>query len=131
MIQEFLWSFEILITNVLDIIYSFYFDYIISMSVPFKRRLFSQNSMYNCGVIGIESWTISHTFAVIFAVTVPHPRWQWKRCSGLLSCLIPMIHQFLKQHTLHVPPQCRLAFLLKPTWFLLIQLDPLLATHFC
>ena len=41
--------------------------------------------MYNCGVIGIESWTISHTFAVIFAATAPHPRWRRKPCNGLLS----------------------------------------------
>ena len=38
-IQEFLWIFEVLITSVLDIIYSFVFDYIISMPVPFKRHL--------------------------------------------------------------------------------------------
>ena len=55
LIQEFEWSFEILITNILDTIYSFYFDYIIPMSVPFKKCLFCQNPMYNCGVIGIES----------------------------------------------------------------------------
>ena len=36
LIQEFVWSSEILIPNVLDIIYSVYFNYIISMSVPFK-----------------------------------------------------------------------------------------------
>ena len=53
--QEFVWSSEILIPNVLDIIYSFYFDYIISMSIPFKGRLFCQNPMYNCGVIDVES----------------------------------------------------------------------------
>ena len=40
LIQEFIWSFEVLITNVLDIICSFIFDYIISMPVPFKRHLF-------------------------------------------------------------------------------------------
>ena len=38
-IQEFLWIFEVLITSVLDISYSFVFDYIISMPVPFKRHL--------------------------------------------------------------------------------------------
>ena len=55
LIKEFVWSFEILIPNVLDIIYSFYFGYIISMSIPFKRYLFFfQNPMYNCGVIGVE-----------------------------------------------------------------------------
>ena len=31
---------EVLITNVLDIIYSFLFDYIISMPVPFKTHVF-------------------------------------------------------------------------------------------
>ena len=36
LLQEFVWSFEILILNVLDIIYSFYFDYIISMSQHFN-----------------------------------------------------------------------------------------------
>ena len=55
LIQEFVLSYEILIPNVLDIIYSFYFDYIISRSIPFKGRLFCQNPMYNCGVIGVES----------------------------------------------------------------------------
>ena len=40
LIQEFIWSFQILNPNVLDIIYSSYFDYIISMSIPFKRHLF-------------------------------------------------------------------------------------------
>ena len=37
------------------IIYSFYFNYIISMSVPFKGHPFCQNLMYNSGVIGVES----------------------------------------------------------------------------
>ena len=55
LIQEFIWSFEVLIPNVLDIIYSFYFDYIISMPVPLKRHLFCQNLMYNCAVISVES----------------------------------------------------------------------------
>ena len=55
LIQEFVWSLEILIVNVLDKIYSLYFDYIISMSVSFKIHLFCQNQMYNCGVIGVES----------------------------------------------------------------------------
>ena len=41
--------------------------------------------MHNCGVIGVESWTISYTFAVIFSATAPHPGWHWKPCSGLLS----------------------------------------------
>ena len=54
------------------------------MSIPFKGRLFCQNPMYNCGVIDVESWTISHTFAVIFAATAPHPRWRRKPCNGLL-----------------------------------------------
>ena len=40
LIQEFIWIFEVLITNVLDIIYSFVFDYIISISVTFKRHYF-------------------------------------------------------------------------------------------
>ena len=44
LIQEFVWSFEILILNVLDIIYSFYFDYIISMSQHFNRHLFLSRS---------------------------------------------------------------------------------------
>ena len=74
-----------LIPNVLDIIYSFYFDYIISRSIPFKGRLFCQNPMYNCGVIGVESWTISHTFTEIFDATAPHPRWRQKPCNGLLQ----------------------------------------------
>ena len=55
LIQEFQWSFEILIPNVLDIVHSFYFDYIMSMSIPFKRHLLCQNPMYNCGVISVES----------------------------------------------------------------------------
>ena len=57
LIQELVWNFEILIPNVLDIVYSFYVDYIISMSTPSKRHLFCccQNPMYNCGVIGVES----------------------------------------------------------------------------
>ena len=55
LIQEFLRSFEALMMNALDIIYSFYFDYIISMPVPFKRHFFCQNPMYNCGVISVES----------------------------------------------------------------------------
>ena len=54
------------------------------MSIPFKRYLLCQNPMYNYGVIGIESWTISHTFTVIFATTAPHPRWRRKPCNGLL-----------------------------------------------
>ena len=73
-----------MIPNVLDIIYSFYIDYIISMSIPFKGHIFCQNPMYNRGVIGVESLTISHTFAVIFAATAPHPRWRWKPCNALL-----------------------------------------------
>ena len=44
LIQEFLRSFEALMMNVLDIIYSFYFDYIISMPVPFKRHFFLSKS---------------------------------------------------------------------------------------
>ena len=44
LIQEFIWIFEVLITNVLDIIYSFIFDYIISMPVPLKRHLFLSKS---------------------------------------------------------------------------------------
>ena len=55
LIKEFVWSFEILIPNVLDIVHSFYFDCIISMSIPFRRHLFCQNPMYTCGVIGVES----------------------------------------------------------------------------
>ena len=35
LIQEFVWSFKILIPNVLDIIYSCYFDYVIFMPIPF------------------------------------------------------------------------------------------------
>ena len=46
LIQEFVWSFKIFIPNVLDIICSFYFDYIISMSIPFKTHIFCQNLMY-------------------------------------------------------------------------------------
>ena len=65
-----------MIANVLDIIYSFSLDHIISMSVPFERHLFCQNPMYDCGVIGVESRTIPHTFAVIFAATAPYPRWR-------------------------------------------------------
>ena len=44
LIQEFVWSLEILIVNVLDKIYSLYFDYIISMSVLFKIHLFLSKS---------------------------------------------------------------------------------------
>ena len=55
LILEFLWSFEILNPSILDIIYSSYFDCIISMSIPFKEHLFCQNPMYNCGVICVES----------------------------------------------------------------------------
>ena len=40
--------------------------------------------MYHCVVIGVESLTMSHTFAVIFAATAPHSRWRWKPCNGLL-----------------------------------------------
>ena len=40
LIQGFVWSFEILITNVLPLTYSIYFDYIMSMSVPFKNIFF-------------------------------------------------------------------------------------------
>ena len=32
----------------------------------------------------VESW-IFHTFAVIFAVTAPHPRWRQRPCNGLLQ----------------------------------------------
>ena len=55
LIQEFIWSFEILITNVLDIIYSFIFVYLISIPVPFIGHLFYQNPMYNYGVVCVES----------------------------------------------------------------------------
>ena len=56
LIQEFIWIFEVLITNVLDIIYSFVFDYIISISVTLLRHyFFCQNPMYKCGVISVES----------------------------------------------------------------------------
>ena len=61
------------------------------MSIPFKGRLFCQNPMYNCGVIGVESWTISHTFAVIFAAAAPHPRWRQKPCNGLFFCINPFL----------------------------------------
>ena len=57
------------------------------MSIRFKRHLFGQNPIYNCGAIGIESWTISHRFAVIFAPTAPHQRWRRKPCNGLLTVL--------------------------------------------
>ena len=54
LIQEFVWSFEILIPNILAIIYSFYLDYIISMSVPSKIHHFCQNPMdWDCGIIGV------------------------------------------------------------------------------
>ena len=55
LIQKFIWNFEVLITNVLDTIYYFYFNYIISMSVPFKRHLFCQNLMYNCVINSVEN----------------------------------------------------------------------------
>ena len=63
------------------------------MAAHFKRHLFCQNPIYNCGVIGVESWTKSHIFAVIFAAsTGPHPRWRRKPCNGLFhetKCLAP------------------------------------------
>ena len=40
LIQEFIWILEVLITKVLDTIYSFIFDCIIFMPVPFERHLF-------------------------------------------------------------------------------------------
>ena len=36
MIQDFAWSFEILITDIQALTYSFYFDYIFSMSILFQ-----------------------------------------------------------------------------------------------
>ena len=97
LIQEFVWSFEILIPNVLYIIHSFYLDYIIPMVIAFKRHLFCQNPIYNCGVIGVESQTISHTFAVIFAATGPHPRCRPRRkpCNGLLISFFAFDRYFL------------------------------------
>ena len=76
-----------MIPKVLDIIYSFYFDYIISMSIDFRRHLFCQNPIAE--LFAIESWIITHTFAVsvIVAATAPHPRSRWRRKprNGLLS----------------------------------------------
>ena len=44
-----------------------------------------KNILYNCGFIGIEIRTISHTFAVILAATAQHPRWRRKPSNGLLT----------------------------------------------
>ena len=40
LIRGFVWSLVILIANVLAVTYSFYFDYLFSMSIPFKRYIF-------------------------------------------------------------------------------------------
>ena len=70
-----------------NLFFLFWLIDIVSMSVPFKRHIFCQNPMYNCRVISIESWTITHTFPVIFTATAPHPRWGQKPCNGLLRQL--------------------------------------------
>ena len=46
LIQGFVWSFEILITNVLALTHPFYFDYTISMLMSFERHLFCQNPIF-------------------------------------------------------------------------------------
>ena len=56
--------------------------------IPIKRHVFCQTPLYNSGVTRFESWTISHTFAVILAATAPPPRWRRKPWKGLLSCLV-------------------------------------------
>ena len=54
--------------------------------MPFKRHLFCQNPMYNCGVIGVKTdRTTFNTFAVIVPATAPHPRWRRKPCNALSS----------------------------------------------
>ena len=40
LIQGFVWSFEILIANVLALTYFFYFDYLFSISIPLQRHVF-------------------------------------------------------------------------------------------
>ena len=44
LIRGFVWSLVILIANVLAVTYSFYFDYLFSMSIPFKRYIFLSKS---------------------------------------------------------------------------------------
>ena len=43
----------------------------------------------------VDSWRISHTFAVIFAATAPHPRWRQKPCNGLFV----QLHQIVQTYT--------------------------------
>ena len=72
-----------MITIVLALIYSFCFEHTVSLSIPIKRHNFWQIPLYNSGVTRFESWTISHTFAVILAATAPPPRWRRKPWKGL------------------------------------------------
>ena len=83
LIQGFVWSFEILITNVLPLTYSIYFDYIMSMSVPFKKHLFCQIRCITAelSTLKVEQYPIH----VIIAAISPHPRWRRKPCNGLLE----------------------------------------------
>ena len=70
-----------MITNGLSLAYSFCFDYIVFMLVPFRNHLFCQNPMCKSEVllrqkedpgneVGDEILRISLTFAVIFARSV-------------------------------------------------------------
>ena len=75
------WSFKILITIVLALTDSFYFEHTVSLSIPIKGHDFCQTPLYNSGVTRFEGWTISHTFAVILAATDPNQdgvRKPWK-----------------------------------------------------
>ena len=78
-------SFKILIMIVLALIYSFCFEDTVSLSIPITRHDFCQTPLYNSRVTKFESWTISHTFAVILAATRPPPRWRGKPWKGLLK----------------------------------------------
>ena len=77
-----MWSFKILITIILALTYSFCFEHTVSLSIPIKGHNFCQTPLYNSRVTRFESWTISHTFAVILATTDPQPTWHQKTVKG-------------------------------------------------
>ena len=48
-------GFNIFVTDVLALTYSFCFEDTVSLSIPIKRQEFFQNSLYNSGVTRVEN----------------------------------------------------------------------------
>ena len=81
-IQVVLWSFKILITIVLALIYSFCFEDTVSLSLPIKRHDICRTPLYNSGVTRFESWTISHHICCNFSRDWPQTKMATETVKG-------------------------------------------------